>query len=252
MVRTTTLSTQLIACTAFTSPTDIGWSADKEATPAEALTEFAGRARYETFGASHSAASHTASYIHHMLEVGHAAALEHASATVYVRGLSSAASQDLMRHRHFSVSQLSQRHVAAEEAAVVVPPAIAQDEELGRLFQRVVDNSYCAYEELLQALEEKLAGEPNALLRHNEVRQTARAVLPHATETRLVVTGNLRAWRHFIALRAIEHADVELRTLAVDCLKLLAENAPAVFDDFEIVRLSDGTEMAESPYLAGR
>ena len=60
-------------------------------------------------------------------------------------------------------------------------------------------------------------------------------MLPNATETRIVVTGNYRAWRHFIAMRASEHADVEIRRLAIECLRQLVDVAPAVFADFEIV-----------------
>ena len=72
-----------------------------------------------------------------------------------------------------------------------------------------------AYTELLEGLEKQFADVPNATLRRKQARQAARAVLPNATETRIVVTGNYRAWRHFIAMRATEHADVEIRELAV-------------------------------------
>ncbi|HEY0359651.1 MAG TPA: FAD-dependent thymidylate synthase, partial [Mycobacteriales bacterium] len=78
----------------------------------------------------------------------------------------------------------------------------------------------------------------------------ARAVLPNATETRLVVTGNYRAWRHFVAMRASEHADVEIRGLAVACLRELQRVAPNVFADFTIGSLPDGTEVASSPLVA--
>jgi thymidylate synthase (FAD) len=74
-------------------------------------------------------------------------------------------------------------------------------------------------------------------------------VLPHATETKIVVTGNYRAWRHFVGMRATEHADVEIRHLAVKCLRHLTELAPTVFGDFEIGTLADGTEVATSPYV---
>jgi thymidylate synthase (FAD) len=74
-------------------------------------------------------------------------------------------------------------------------------------------------------------------------------VLPNATETRLVVTGNYRAWRHFIAMRATEHADVEIRSLAVECLRQLQKAAQNVFDDFAISTLPDGTEVAASPFV---
>ena len=59
-------------------------------------------------------------------------------------------------------------------------------------------------------------------------------MLPNATETRIVVTGNYRAWRHFVAMRASEHADVEIRALAVACLRELQRIAPNAFADFEI------------------
>jgi thymidylate synthase (FAD) len=73
-------------------------------------------------------------------------------------------------------------------------------------------------------------------------------VLPNATETRIVVTGNYRAWRHFIGMRATEHADVEIRELAVECLRQLQRVAPNVFADFVISALPDGTEVATSPH----
>ena len=62
-----------------------------------------------------------------------------------------------------------------------------------------------------------------------------------------MVTGNYRAWRHFIAMRASEHADVEIRRLAIECLRQLIGVAPQVFSDFEITVLADGTEVATSP-----
>lgn len=74
-------------------------------------------------------------------------------------------------------------------------------------------------------------------------------MLPNATETRIVVTGNYRAWRHFIAMRATEHADVEIRALAVECLRQLQKAAPNVFADFTISTLPDGTEVASSPLV---
>jgi thymidylate synthase (FAD) len=104
-----------------------------------------------------------------------------------------------------------------------------------------------AYTELLEGLQHKFAGVPSAILRRKQARQAARSVLPNATETRIVVTGNYRAWRHFIAMRATEHADVEIRELAVECLRQLQQVAPNVFGDFTISSLADGSEIAASP-----
>ena len=79
---------------------------------------------------------------------------------------------------------------------------------------------------------------------------TARSLLPGALETRLVVTGNHRAFRHFVAARGSEHADIEVRELAIAVLRELQRVAPPVFADFVVARLPDGTEVASSP-LAG-
>src|SRR5947209_20572534 len=108
------------------------------------------------------------------------------------------------------------------------------DPELRDILAAAADASRATYADLLARLEAKFANEPNAVLRRKQARQAARAVLPNATETRIVVTGNYRTWRHFIAMRASEHADIEIRRLAITCLRLLVGVAPAVFGDFEI------------------
>lgn len=247
MSRIVDFSVELIACTQFAAPPAISWSTDAEG--GEALVEFAGRACYESFDKPNPHTAHNAAYLRHIMEVGHTSLLEHASATLYLRGISRAASHELVRHRHFSFSELSQRYVHDGTSSVIVPDLIAEDETLLRLFNRAMDESRFAYDELLKALEEKLGDEPNALLRKKQARQAARAVLPNATESRIVVTGNYRSWRHFIGMRAAEHADVEIRRVAVECLKVLQKQAPNVFGDFEISTLRDGSEMASSPYV---
>ena len=73
-------------------------------------------------------------------------------------------------------------------------------------------------------------------------------MLPNATETKIFVTGNGRAWRHFVEMRASEHAEVEIRKVAVQILRLLKEEAPSVFGDYEIATLADGSEVANTPH----
>lgn len=249
MSQSKTLKVQLIAATSFAAPADVDWEQDPDATDAEALVEFAGRACYETFDKPNPHTAANGAYLRHILEVGHDALLEHATATLYIRGLSRAAGNELLRHRHLSFSQLSQRFVPSSESDVVIPDAIAADEDLRRIFLAAVDETRFVYEELLGALEGNLEDEPNALLRKKKARQAARAILPNATETRFVVTGNYRAWRDFIAARASEHADVEIRELAVAILEVLKKQAPSLFSDFLISTLTDGTVMATSPYV---
>jgi thymidylate synthase (FAD) len=132
---------------------------------------------------------------------------------------------------------------------MVEPDAIAADPELHAIFDEAAATAIKAYEELLAGLQRRFADVPNATLRRKQARQAARAILPNATETRIVVTGNYRAWRHFIAMRATEHADVEIRALAVECLRHLQREVPNVFGDFELGRLDDGTEIASSPFV---
>ncbi|GAA3960048.1 FAD-dependent thymidylate synthase [Gordonia caeni] len=240
------LKVQLVASTSFDVP-DVPWSTDADG--GEALIEFAGRACYESWDKPNPRTATNAGYLRHVLEVGHTSLFEHASATFYITGISRSCTHELIRHRHFSYSQLSQRFVPEHDANVVAPPAIRGDAELEALFLAATDASRAAYAELLHRLEDKFAGVPNAILRRKQARQAARSVLPNATETRIVVTGNYRAWRHFIGMRATEHADTEIRELAVACLRRLTDLAPTAFGDFEIGELADGSEVATSPFV---
>ena len=237
---------RLIGWTHFQPPDDVDWSTDADG--GQALAEFAGRACYQSWSKPNPATATNATYLAHILEVGHLSVLEHGTATFYVTDVSRSLSHEFVRHRHFSYSQLSQRYVPAGSAEMIEPEIIAADPELHERFVAAAEASVRAYDELLAGLQERLPPGGDATLLRKQARQAARAVLPNATETRLVVTGNYRAWRHFIAMRASEHADVEIRALAVMFLRELARLAPNVFGDFTIGRLSDGTEVAASPY----
>jgi thymidylate synthase (FAD) len=237
------LRVQVIGQTQFTPPADLPWDTDVDG--GQALAEFAGRACYEAWDKPNPATATNQGYLRHILEVGHLAVLEHATVTVYLTGVSRSVVHELMRHRHFSFSQLSPRH---EPDGVVEPAVLASDPALHARFVAATDAALAAYRDLLDGLEGRIADVPNASLRRRQARQAARAVLPGALETRVVVTGNYRAWRHFVAMRASEHADVEIRELAIACLHELRRVAGHVFDDFRISALADGSEVAASPY----
>ena len=249
MAETASLRVQLIARTEFLAPPGIPWSTD--AGGGQALVEFAGRACYESWAKSNPRTDTNASYLKHVIDVGHLSVLEHASVSLYITGISRSCSHELIRHRHFSYSELSQRYVPEHEAQVVIPPGLEDDPELRAIVLAAADAGRTAYLDLLDRLEAKfLAGDPaesKAVLRRKQARQAARAVLSNDAETRIVVTGNYRSWRHFIAMRASEHADTEIRRLGIACLRELAAAAPAVFADFAITVLADGTEVATSP-----
>ena len=237
---------RLIGWTHFEPPEDVPWSTDADG--GQALAEFAGRACYQSWSKPNTKTATNAGYLRHIMEVGHLSVLEHGTVTFYFTGVSRSFTHELIRHRHFSYYQLSQRYVPERDAAMVEPEVIAEDPELHKTFVEAAEASVRAYTELLAGLERKYADVASATLRRKQARQAARAVLPNATETRIVVTGNYRAWRHFIAMRATEHADVEIRELAVECLRQLQGVAPNVFGDFAISTLADGTEIAASPF----
>jgi thymidylate synthase (FAD) len=247
MAESVPLGVRIVAKTEFVAPPGIPWSTDADG--GQALAEFAGRACYQSWSKPNPATATNAGYLRHILEVGHLSVLEHGSVSFYLTGVSRSLTHELIRHRHFSYSQLSQRYVPERDAAMVEPEVIAADPELHEKFAAASAAAVKAYEELLEGLEKRFADVPNGTLRRKQARQAARAMLPNATETRIVVTGNFRAWRHFIAMRATEHADVEIRALAIECLRQLQAEVPNVFSDFEIGALEDGTEIASSPFV---
>lgn len=205
----------------------------------EALAEAAGRACYQSWSKPNPATATNAGYIKHILESKHLSVIEHASATFYIEGVSRSLTHELIRHRHLSYSQLSQRYVDESEAKFVLPPLIsAEGAEAMDDFVNATEVAQGYYEEIVDKLARNF---PN--LKRKEIRQAARAVLPNATETKIVVTGNYRAWRHFIEMRATEAADVEIRGLAVEILRQLRGIAPSVFADFGVWKLADGTEV---------
>lgn len=178
--------------------------------------------------------------------------LEHGVATFIIQGVSRSCTHELIRHRHLSPSQLSQRYVDESDAATVLPDLIAAA-GLTHVFDRAVKAAQDAYDDLVIGLGAYLAEtaeNTTGTERRKAARQAARAVLPNAVETKIQLTGNFRAWRHFIGMRASRHADVEIRALAVEILRQLQAVSPHVFSDFAITTLPDGTEVASSKYQA--
>jgi len=236
------LEVRLIGRSRFTAPEDIPFVTDVEG--GQALTEFAGRAVYESWARAVPATATNEGFLAHILQVGHLSVLEHATATCYLTGLSRAAAHELVRHRHLSVSQLSPRTPAGDW---VTPDGLTEAQRA--LFDAAAGAAVQAHAELLADLESAAGVGPGSSLRRKQARQVTAGLLPSASATALVVTGNYRAWRHFIGTRATDAADVELRGLAVAVLRLLQSEAPHVFADFRISRLADGTETAASPLL---
>jgi thymidylate synthase (FAD) len=195
------------------------------------LIEAAGRNCYQSW--KNPSGRTTKQYIENLIDHGHLSVLEHASATFLVRGVSRAFTHELVRHRHLSFSQLSQRYVDAAQCSFVVPPSIQGDEDLERVFYEACEQARQAYEVLCEGLESKLK-QYDSITPHQRrkmVRQAARYVLPNATETAIVVTGNFRAWREVIQKRIGPEADLEFQQFSRRILQLLVEECPEAFSD---------------------
>ncbi|MCW2622420.1 MAG: thyX, partial [Frankiales bacterium] len=139
------LTVQVVGYTHFVPPADVPWETDAEG--GQALVEFAGRACYQSWDKPVPRTATNAGYLRHVLEVGHLSVLEHSTVTFYVTGISRSLTHELIRHRHFSYSELSPRHVPAG-SPVVEPDVVAADPELHALFEAAAAAAVAAYDGL--------------------------------------------------------------------------------------------------------
>jgi thymidylate synthase (FAD) len=152
-----------------------------------------------------------------IMESGHFSALEHASYTFAIDGVSRALTHQLVRHRLASYNQQSQRYVSfAEEPSFIVPPAVAADPEANERFEAATTAAFDAY---------------RGLMAMGVSAEDARYLLPNATETKIAVTMNVRELLHFFEVRCCKRAQWEIRELALRMLDLVMPTAPFVFMD---------------------
>lgn len=206
-----------------------------DATDAERLIEFAGRLCYLSFGPNqYSVGTHA--FIRRLIEHGHESVLEHAVWSFLLTGVSRSFSHQLVRHRvGFSFSQISQQYHDEGEFELVMPGDIdAVPGARGALSQlgEAARDVYVALAESVRRAE--LLGGAIPRERMRAFRSFARSVLPNATETKLVVTANARALRHFLKLRGTVEGDLEMRIVSTRILAAIAPDAPTVFADFAL------------------
>ena len=217
-----------------------------------AIVEVSARLCYMSFGRGRRDIS---DFIENLLSMGDGSVFEHVNYGFVFTGVSRSLTHELVRHRAgFAYSQRSQRYVDESSGRFVLPPALSGGKEgtadARRLLEDSLDKAASSYRELVSSLETALPKEMFAQPRDRRkaVRQAARAVLPNATETKIFVTANVRAWRHFIQMRGADFADWEIRNLALRVLEMLEREAPLLFGDFTIETLPDGTKTATPAY----
>ena len=211
------------------------------------LCKTAGQLCYASFGPRRTTNENAAAYFERLTSAGHGSVLEHASFSFLLYGISRSVTHELVRHRHLNFSQISQRYVSGSVLRFVERSEYADDPELHRLFEERADQAADEYEAMAGRLLERqergvalLDAEYKTDAR-KKVQQTARSLLPNETEAPMVCTGNVRALRHVVEMRADEHAESEIRNLAVRMFLCLATADPILFGDYRLQSLPDGT-----------
>jgi len=190
---------------------------------ADQLAEAAGRLCYESFDRPNPATASNVGYLGNIISQQHFSVLEHSSVTFYIDGVSRSLTHELVRHRHLSYSQVSQRYVDESKSRVIIPPVINSD-YLDTVVAQQMAFAHQAYTKIYDTLR-------GAGVDKKAARGAARSVLPNATETKIVVTGNHRAWRDMLGKRLSPGADQEIRELAQEILRQLKEVAPNTYQD---------------------
>jgi len=212
------------------------------------LCKTSGQTCYMSFGPRRTRNENAAAYIERLTSAGHGSVLEHASFSFLLYGTSRSVTHELVRHRAGAAfSQISQRYVSGAVLRFVERPEYQEDEELHRLFEERADRAAAEYETMAERLLERQEGGASMLSAdyktdaRKKVQQTARSLLPNETEAPMVFTGNVRALRHIIEMRADAHAESEIRNLALRLFLCLRTADPILFGDYELGELPDGT-----------
>lgn len=193
---------------------------------ADLVAEFAGRTCYQSWERKNPKTRANVNYLKStIVDKHHESIAVHASATYYITGISRAVTHELIRHRFLGFSELSQRFVDMSSGIeMVIPPQMTHFEDLVEEAQGEFVNTLEQYQLIVERLE--AAG-----FTHKRAREAARRRLPIGTETRITLSGNMRAWRDFVKQRWSADADLEIIDMAGEILADLRVLAPATFQD---------------------
>lgn len=210
---------------------------------ATALCKFAGQTCYLSFGEKRTRndPESVQRYFDNILTSGHGSVLEHAYYSMVVWGVDRAFSHELVRHRAgWAYSQLSQRYVDGKTLRFVERPEYQDDPTLHGRFERWIDAAREEYNLRAMGLSIKMQDALEKLPstdRRKAVNQAARNCLPNETETAVVLTGNVRAWRHVLEMRASQYADVPIAQVTLCAHEILSAVSPVLFGDYERGRI---------------
>lgn len=156
-------------------------------------------------------------FLQKLINNGHLSPVEHISFTFGIEGISRSCSLQLCRHRICSISMKSQRYVEEKQFNYIIPDSFIYSERLpfGKAwFAEKMNMIQSWYDEAIKA------GIP---------KEEARALLPNACETKLMLTMNARELLHFFKVRCCNKSQTEIRELANQMLVLCKEKSSTIF-----------------------
>lgn len=164
-------------------------------------------------------------FIQKVMSMGHESVLEHVSFTFAIEGVSRTLLAQITRHRLASFSVQSQRYVGVNDLSYIIPPRIkALGETHIAEYERQMRQMNVWYMEWQETLSQAYGAGESA-------NEDARFVLPGASETRMMVTMNVRELRHFLSMRECSRAQWEIRALANQMHSICSRFAPELFAD---------------------
>ncbi len=164
------------------------------------------------------------SFLEMLSSMGHESPIEHISFTFGIENVSRALLAQITRHRHASFSVQSQRYVAEDGFAYVVPPAIAANPEAMALYTDTMEELSARYTRMTALLMEGAGGADQ-----KKAIEDARFLLPNGCTTKMMVTMNARSLLNFFRLRCCNRAQWEIRELATRMLFAVREVCPTIF-----------------------
>ncbi len=160
-------------------------------------------------------------FVKNIIESGHESVIEHEKVSVRIicdRGVS----HEIVRHRIASFSQESTRYCNyskdkfGKELTVIKPVFWKKNSEEYRLWSIVMQETENTYNKMIS-----MGAKP----------QEARSILPNSLKTEIIVSMNLREWRHFFNLRTSLNAHPQMREVACGLLDEFKKRIPIIFDD---------------------
>ena len=151
------------------------------------------------------------SLVKRIIASGHYSTIEHIQVTFAINNISRAATHQLVRHRHMSFSQKSQRYVKEADFDYVVPKTIENNPELFEKFVNQMKSVSKLYNEFVE---------------NGIKKEDARSILPNACASSIVCSLNLRELIHLANLRLCTRAQLEIRTAVKKMCELIVEHEP--------------------------